>query len=481
MPNNPPAMKSLFTRAVPPIVGALLSIAPFHLFGVDYSKPVALSETPPMVQKTVAAQIAGGTLAGISQSSENGKTSFDVSFTTKAGESHGFTVGSDGTVLSVEVPLAGTPAAVQKTIQAQAGGWDVEGIDKSVSDGKFSYDVEITKDGVEKSFTVDDDGTLSSIEVALADTPPAVQKTIQAQAAGWDVTGIDKSTEDLETSYDVQVAKDGQEKNFTVDDDGTLSSIEVALSDTPVPVQKTLQLQASGWEVESIDKATDDSGATYDIEVSKGGVKRNFTIADDGYFESMEVSLADTQLPVKEAIQKQLAGGSVKSIDENFDPAGNSFDVVATGADGSRKSFSIGADGSLVSQEVTLADTTPLAHATIMNQLGGDTLKSIDESFDPPVTTYDIAVVTKDGDKRNFTVGSGGWMRSEEVTLDQTSPAAHATIQNQVGDGKIIRIDKAWAEKKEDGVVPFEVQARKGGQPFNFSVGPKGKFLGMDQ
>jgi hypothetical protein len=30
------------------------------------------------------------------------------------------------------------------------------------------------------------------------------------------------------------------------------------------------------------------------------------------------------------------------------------------------------------------------------------------------------------------------------------------------------------------GVFPFEVEGRKDGKPFDFSVGPKGRFLGMD-
>jgi hypothetical protein len=34
--------------------------------------------------------------------------------------------------------------------------------------------------------------------------------------------------------------------------------------------------------------------------------------------------------------------------------------------------------------------------------------------------------------------------------------------------------------EKKAGVLPYEVTGRKDGKPFNFSVGPRGRFLGMD-
>jgi hypothetical protein len=39
-------------------------------------------------------------------------------------------------------------------------------------------------------------------------------------------------------------------------------------------------------------------------------------------------------------------------------------------------------------------------------------------------------------------------------------------------------VDKSFDARR--GVLPYEIEARKDGKPFNFSVGPKGRFLGMD-
>jgi len=66
-----------------------------------------------------------------------------------------------------------------------------------------------------------------------------------------------------------------------------------------------------------------------------------------------------------------------------------------------------------------------------------------------------------------------------EVTLRDVAPKARNSIQSQIGDGKILRIDQSMSEI-DKGVLPYQVEGRKDGKPFDFSVGPKGRFLGMD-
>src|ERR1700722_7339432 len=117
----------------------------------------------------------------------------------------------------------------------------------------------------------DDAGT----KVALSDTPAAVQKTIQAQVADGKMGDITKSADGEDTDYDVDlttkdgtdrdftVAKDGKEMDFTVDDDGTLDSMEVDLSQTPGAVQKAINAQLNGGKVSEIDENFDDDGNNF--------------------------------------------------------------------------------------------------------------------------------------------------------------------------------------------------------------------------
>ena len=320
--------------------------------------------------------------------------------------------------LSQPVPLMGTPPAVQKTIAAQVGNGKLGDIQRSDVGGETTFDVGFTTQAGEKrGFSVADDGALLSTEVALAETPAAVQKAIETVAAGWGLNGIARNVEDAGATYDVEVTKNGRTQNFTVDDDGTLMSISVSVEETPAAVQKAIQAQANGGQVRNIEKNVDDAEITFDVETVRVGVKQSFTLGADGALVSAEVTAVETPAAVQATIARQAAGGTVKSIDEDFDADGNSYDVEA---------------------------------------------------------------VAKDGVTNSFTVGAGGELRSVEVTLAQIPPAPLKTIQDQIGAGKIIRIDKSLIEKREK-VLPYEVEGRKDGKPFDFSVGPKGRFLGMDQ
>jgi hypothetical protein len=254
--------------------------------------------------------------------------------------------------------------------------------------------------------------------IVLSDLPAAVQKTINVQVGDGELADIEPTNEDGEATFDVSYStKAGDERDFSVADDGTLLSVEVALDETPAAVQKTIRTQAAGWELESIDKNVADVETSFDVDVSKEGHENNFTVADDGELVSMEVALAATPAVVQAAVKSQAADRSLKSIDESFDPDGNTFDVEMAAPDGGLKSFTLGTDGRML---------------------------------------------------------------TEAVSLKQIPPPARKTIKEKIGDGRILRIDRSLVEKK-DGVLPYNVQGRKDGRPFDFSVGPHGRFLGLDE
>jgi uncharacterized membrane protein YkoI len=258
---------------------------------------------------------------------------------------------------------------------------------------------------------------LADETVALSDTPPAVKKTIQDQVADGKMGGIAKHSDDLDTVYDVDLtAKDSSERDFTVAQDGTLLSAEVTLAETPTAVRQTINSELNGGSLDSIDKNLDEADVSYDIEgTARDGRKMDFTVDEDGTLSSQQVASNGTPDAVQKAIAAQLNGAKVKTIDENFDDDGTNFDVTVTASDGSETGFNVAADGSLA---------------------------------------------------------------SKEISLDNVPARARATIQNRIGDGTILRVDKSFV--KRDNVLPFEVEGRKDGKPFDFIVAPRGRFLGMD-
>src|SRR5690242_10176231 len=79
------------------------------------------------------------------------------------------------------VALAQLPAAVQKAVREQLGSAKLGEIERTVENGDVSFTVNMIKAGKEREFTIGEDGKLLSVEVDLEETPPAVQKTIKVQ------------------------------------------------------------------------------------------------------------------------------------------------------------------------------------------------------------------------------------------------------------------------------------------------------------
>ena len=256
-------------------------------------------------------------------------------------------------------------------------------------------------------------------------------------------------------------------------------SMTVALSETPATVQNTIQTQTAGGNLGDIDKVPGDM-TTYDVELtSKDGQERDFSVSENGALLSVEVSLADTPRAVQKSINTLLASkGDLESIDKNLDDSEISYDVELTTTNGQEKEYTLADDGALMSMEVALNETPDAVQKTIAMQLNGGKLEDIDKVFDDAEISYEVKTTKPDGHQKNFTVETNGILSSVEVALEETTPAAKKTITNQISDGRILQIDRSFLKKK--GVFPYEVEGLKDGKPFDFSVGPKGRFLGMD-
>ncbi len=281
--------------------------------------PVPLSSTPPAVQAAVNSAVGNGTLEGIRETNEDGVMTYDVGYTAKNGQEHGFSVAANGEVLSVEVNLNQTTPAAHRTIVAQSAGWDLDGIDQN-PDG--SFDVTLVKNGQQREFTVGPGGKMWSIQVALADTPPAAQQTIRELQGTWTLDGIDKDVYDPVPSYDVEVTSGGQKRSFTVGEDGKLQSMEIPLTDAPDPVQRTIVSSANGWQVDQVLKEIEGPDVLYVAQVSNGRNQKTISVADDG-------TLVDAQADqVSAKVQAGLVKPGAPSAPAPPVPGGQAIDAV---------------------------------------------------------------------------------------------------------------------------------------------------------
>ena len=89
-------------------------------------------------------------------------------------------------------------------------------------------------------------------KVALAKTPAAVRETITRLAAGAKINAITRRAEAGEVTFEVSLQRKGVEREFTVADDGELLAMEVGLEEVPPPARATIQRALGANTLESI-------------------------------------------------------------------------------------------------------------------------------------------------------------------------------------------------------------------------------------
>jgi uncharacterized membrane protein YkoI len=324
---------------------------------------------------------------------------------------------------------------------------------------------------------------VESKAVELKSTPKPVQKAVQLWLAGGSLDSIDEVQEKGRVTYEVDFTnKDAKDRDFTVAANGTLLSLEIALVDAPAPVQKTLKGMIGTGMLDSIEKNLDGDEPTFDISIlTNDGKDNDFTLDGNGKVISQRIELADVPEGIQRIIKNQVGANTLDDVEKLFDEDNIlSYQVGFTTKDGLPRSFTLnGGDGKMESMEIGLSEAPAAVQATVTAESGTGAFESLDKIFDPAGITYEAAYYTKNGREHRFTVDADGKLNSREVALAEAPVPVQQTIKQQLGAGKVLRIDHSFAEK-DSGVFPFEVQAEKDGKPFDFSVGPKGRFLGMD-
>jgi len=203
--------------------------------------------------------------------------------------------------------LSRLPPAVRQTIRAQLGNGRLNSIEKDAEDGDLTCDVEMTRDGRQRDFTVGAAGELIDQQVFLPELPSATQKCLQAQAGGGTLDDIYKSTDDGETSYDAELTSNGRTRDVTVADDGRLMSVEMFPDELPAAVRQAIQKQAADAAPDEIDKTFDD-GTNFEVDLTQAGRDRDFTVRPDGTLLDAQVFLNELPAALQAAIQRESHG-----------------------------------------------------------------------------------------------------------------------------------------------------------------------------
>jgi len=242
-----------------------------------------LAELPTVAQSAIQRQVGTAKLGDITKSVEKGEVVYEVEMTTQR-RARSFTINEEGELLSVEVFLAELSHSVQQAIRAHVGKGVLNDISKITENGVVTYEVEMTKQGKTRSFTLAADGKLQEMQLFIEETPPAVRKAIQKEMRGGKCGEIYRITEDGEASYDAEIIANGKSRRLTFDAGGALvyQAEPVQLSDTPEAVQQTLQEQLRNAKLSSIEKAIEDGELTYEVELIRLGKRQSLSIKRDG-------------------------------------------------------------------------------------------------------------------------------------------------------------------------------------------------------
>ena len=196
-----------------------------------------------------------------------------------------------------ELSLAECPAAVQKTLQAEAKGATVEGVTKEKDEhGRTIYWADVAIGGKTYAIGVLEDGTLAEMglavdddEVPLVGCPDAVRATFRAEAFGEKVETVGRDMRRGVLVYEAVVEHKGRSYSVVVADDGTLvekmlviDDDEVKLERCPAAVQATLREHAQGGTINHVLRSTGIGGPTYEAEVRIKGKAYLIEVAESG-------------------------------------------------------------------------------------------------------------------------------------------------------------------------------------------------------
>jgi uncharacterized membrane protein YkoI len=126
--------------------------------------------------------------------------------------------------------------------------------------------------------------------VSWSQVPAAAQQTIKQRAPETAIKKIQKDEEDGKVAYEFQIVQSGKKSEITVAADGKLLSVEeeVVLADVPSAVRHTMETQATGGKLGTLEKVTEDGKTVFEAKVEKGGKRLEITVAPDGKITGTE-------------------------------------------------------------------------------------------------------------------------------------------------------------------------------------------------
>ncbi|HXG92423.1 MAG TPA: hypothetical protein VNN73_08655 [Blastocatellia bacterium] len=121
--------------------------------------------------------------------------------------------------------------------------------------------------------------------VKMKDLPAAVRKTAREQSKGAAIRGLSKEVEDGKTFYEVELRVGGHSKDVLIDETGAVVEIEeqVSLASIPQAARAAIEKQVGGGKIASVESITRKGAiVAYEAHIKTGNKYREVKVSPDG-------------------------------------------------------------------------------------------------------------------------------------------------------------------------------------------------------
>ena len=277
-------------------------------------------------------------------------------------------------------------------------------------------------------------------EPKLPQMSPEARHAILAEAGLGTIDDCRHITEDGEDVFEVDITRNGIERSFTVALDGRLRSRQVFIGELTLPVQRAVNALQSNGRIKSIFWCDEDGDHVYEVEVLNGEDKRFYTLGLDGVFQATQMHMAELAEPVQKTIHEQAAKGRVLDISRSETDAGQVYDVLIL-KDGKRRVVSVGVDGSVQAVQVSAAELPQPVQKTITATAGPAKPIYVGRSDEDGDVTFSVITVDN-AVKKEFVVGLNGELLATVIPLAEVSEVVQKTLRDKAGAGRVLRVQK---------------------------------------
>lgn len=306
-------------------------------------KEPKLPQMSPEARHTVLAEAGLATIDACHRITEDGEEVFEVDIT-RNGIERSFSVALDGTLRSRQVFIGELTLPVQRAVTALQRVGKVNSIHWCDEDGDHVYEVEVLNGEDKRFYAVGLDGAFQAVQVHMNEVPEPVQKTIREQAGKARILDISRSEVDTGQVYDVLLLKDRKRWAVSIGIDGSIQAVQVMPNELPQPVQKTITATAGPAKVIYVGRCEEDGDVTFSVVTVDNGVKKEFLVGLGGELLATTVLFADVPEVVQKALREKAGAGCVLHVQKLTDGSGYDADLF-TG--GKKIAVSVTLDGKL--------------------------------------------------------------------------------------------------------------------------------------